>query len=556
MKWVPILNLLLLITGITNAQCPQNIGFEDGTFGKWQCYAGEIYNTGFIYLQPYPPLDGTHNIMSASSIPDRDPYGGFPVLCPNGSKYSVKLGNNNADQGAERMSYTFEVPAGQDYSLVLNYAVVLQNPGHLEFEQPRFKVQIYNVTDDKYLDCPSFDFVSSSDLPGFQQGRFRGSPVDVLYKDWSSTSINLIGYAGKTMRLEFTTNDCARGGHFGYAYFDIIENCSTAITGNTYCSGQTAVTLIGPSGFAKYKWYNDQDLSTVIDTGSILKVTPAPPNGTRYTLKVEPYLGIGCADILHTIISKVPAGFTFNVIDSLFICKGSSVDLSTAISAGTTPGLNISYFIDPALSTYVKKPKAISEEGTYYIRATSAEGCLNAFPVYVKVLDLSQFQVKDIHVTYPAKADLSTAIIAQPKTQYQFFTDAAATKQLSNYYAVDPGHYYVKVTTDLGCETIAPVVIIGDPPPPYVISAPTAFTPNADGVNDIFSISIKGYVSLEKLKIFNRYGTPVFEGKTNTWDGALKGRVVAPGTYYWMLDGKNDYDGSRVRKTGVITLVK
>ena len=557
-KWLLIFTVFFLLTEKIRAQCPQNIGFEDGTFNNWVCYSGDIDPEGKISLNPILPTDGIHTIESASTQPKLDPYGLFPVLCPNGSNYSVKLGNNKAFAGAEALSYTFNIPPGQDYSLILNYAVVLQNPGHEPFEQPRFTVRVFNVTDNTYLTCPSFDFVSSSKSgeEGFQIAKPKGADADVLYKDWASTSINLIGYAGKTMRLEFTTNDCTKGGHFGYAYFDIVGSCSTAITGNTYCSGQPSVTLQGPSGFSSYKWFNEQDPSTLLGTSRILKITPAPANGARYKLLVEPYLGIGCSDILYTTISKIPSGFSFGVANTLFVCKGSSADLSTAIGAGTTPGLSFSYFTDAELSKYVNSPKAVTEEGTYYINAVSAEGCTNFLPVYVKVVDLSLVQISDIHVTFPTKVDLNNAFTHQPHTQYEFFSDAAATKPLSNYFAVGAGTYYVKAKNDLGCEGISPVRVINDPPPPYEISAPSAFTPNADGVNDIFSVTVKGFVSLNKLRICNRYGTTVFEGKTLNWDGTVKATVVPPGIYYWIFEGVNDYDGTSVRKTGPVTVIK
>ncbi|MFX8914776.1 hypothetical protein ABTM95_19250, partial [Acinetobacter baumannii] len=85
-----------------------------------------------------------------------------------------------------------------------------------------------------YVDCPSFSFVASGNLPGFQLSNI-GS--DVYFKPWSPVSIKLVGYAGKTIRLEFTTNDCTKGGHFGYAYLDVNENCTSPIDGNVYCNG-------------------------------------------------------------------------------------------------------------------------------------------------------------------------------------------------------------------------------------------------------------------------------------------------------------------------------
>ena len=136
------------------------------------------------------------------------------------------------------------------------------------FSNPKFTAQVFDLTDNKYIDCPSFDFVSSSALPGFKLSPIqKHGNAQIYYKDWSTATIDLRAYAGKTMRLEFTTNDCTIGGHFGYAYLDINENNETAITGNTYCATQKSLTLFGPNGFAGYQWYNANDLKTQIGTG-------------------------------------------------------------------------------------------------------------------------------------------------------------------------------------------------------------------------------------------------------------------------------------------------
>jgi hypothetical protein len=127
--------LLFLISIKIYGQCPLNIGFENGTFNNWVCYAGGP--TGVITVTQTDPLTDRHTIIDNNSSL-LDPYGQFPVAYPNGSKYSVKLGNDQTGSQAERVTYTFVVPAGQAYSLILNYAVVLQNPSHFRLSAAPF----------------------------------------------------------------------------------------------------------------------------------------------------------------------------------------------------------------------------------------------------------------------------------------------------------------------------------------------------------------------------------------------------------------------------------
>ncbi|MFX8844599.1 hypothetical protein ABTM93_19120, partial [Acinetobacter baumannii] len=85
--------LLLLFQTKLAAQCPSNIGFETGDFTNWVCYAGGINAQGVISVQPTSPIYGRHTMLKNTFPQQIDQYGKFPVNCPNGSDYSIKLGN-------------------------------------------------------------------------------------------------------------------------------------------------------------------------------------------------------------------------------------------------------------------------------------------------------------------------------------------------------------------------------------------------------------------------------------------------------------------------------
>jgi len=75
-----------------------------------------------------------------------------------------------------------------------------------------------------------------------------------------------------------------------------------------------------------------------------------------------------------------------------------------------------------------------------------------------------------------------------------------------------------------------------------------AFTPNEDGVNDMWDFLNLDFYSQVELAIFDRNGTRVFECKTNdcTWDGKMNGKELAPGPYFYTMylnGGKRKYQG-------------
>ena len=86
---------------------------------------------------------------------------------------------------------------------------------------------------------------------------------------------------------------------------------------------------------------------------------------------------------------------------------------------------------------------------------------------------------------------------------------------------------------------------------------PNAFSPNGDGLNDIFRAIPVGIVSTDWFRVFNRFGQLVFE--TNQWlkgwDGKFKGKTQPVGTYVWVIKGI-DKNGKVIEMKGTVTLMK
>ena len=85
---------------------------------------------------------------------------------------------------------------------------------------------------------------------------------------------------------------------------------------------------------------------------------------------------------------------------------------------------------------------------------------------------------------------------------------------------------------------------------------PNAFSPNGDGINDVFVIRTPYLVEFA-LRIFNRWGEEVFASNDImvAWDGTFQGKPQEVGTYIYYLDAVND-EGERVRRSGSVILVR
>ena len=442
--------ILFKVSAISQSTCPVNIGFEEGSFENWECNLGTITRAeGTISLRPSQPSSGRHTLIQ-NSYPQRlDFYGGFPVNCPNGSGYSIQLGNSRTGAEVERLSYTFTIPQDQNnYSIIYNYAVVFENPDHADWEQPKFTANIFDVSNDTYIGCSSFSYTASSNLPGFKESTEKEK---VFYKSWTPVTIKLSGCAGKTIRLEFTTNDCSRGGHFGYAYLDVNQNCSSPVSGNVYCANAQSLTLTAPFGFSGYRWFN-ADFSTVLGSDNTLIINPIPPVNTSFAVEVIPYPDQGCLDTVYTKTVYSPVALELKVPNAVAGCISTGIDLTaSSLTSGSSSGLTYSYFTDISQTNYVSTPKFISRSGTYYIQATNSVGCTSFKKIDATVEPFPAFTVTDPKFVYrPATINLSKTVSSAAGLTflYSFWADTLATKELATpEYIGKTGTYFIKANS-------------------------------------------------------------------------------------------------------------
>jgi gliding motility-associated-like protein len=92
------------------------------------------------------------------------------------------------------------------------------------------------------------------------------------------------------------------------------------------------------------------------------------------------------------------------------------------------------------------------------------------------------------------------------------------------------------------------------------IEIPSAFSPNNDGINDSWIIEISEIYTNITLRVYNRWGTLVYENLNNVngdyWTGNGKNSKPLPvGTYYFILE-YDGTDGQKNNLTGPITIIR
>ncbi len=135
----------------------------------------------------------------------------------------------------------------------------------------------------------------------------------------------------------------------------------------------------------------------------------------------------------------------------------------------------------------------------------------------------------------------------------------ADTVLLQTNLASVAGCYYVTAVDSAQNESAPSVEQCADNCPQY--SLPDVFTPNNDGVNDVFSPFPYKYVQSVDMKIYNRWGSLVFETTDPdiNWKGTVKNgdKSCSTGVYYYVCTvNELTLEGVKPRQlTGTVTLL-
>jgi len=114
--------------------------------------------------------------------------------------------------------------------------------------------------------------------------------------------------------------------------------------------------------------------------------------------------------------------------------------------------------------------------------------------------------------------------------------------------------YQLEVTTDKGCRAVARenVGVF------YYLAMPNAFTPNGDGVNDLFRIPASVPVNILRFSVYNRTGIMVFTtaNRSEGWDGRWNNKPQPAGTYVWFVQYKELRTGKTLTSKGTVGLIR
>lgn len=188
--------------------------------------------------------------------------------------------------------------------------------------------------------------------------------------------------------------------------------------------------------------------------------------------------------------------------------------------------------------TTCPNPKALPPLGVtnYYVLITTDVGCKDTLKAEITV------NPKPVIESFPADTTIKFGQSIVLQAFGGSFYTWTPTATLNDSYSGSPlatpketTHYVVTGANEFGCIALDTSIVRIDYRSPVLI--PNAFSPNGDGLNDVFGVENFKFQRLLEFRVFDRWGKQVFEttSPTKGWDGTIDGKKAAQEVYYYII---------------------
>lgn len=276
----------------------------------------------------------------------------------------------------------------------------------------------------------------------------------------------------------------------------------------------------------------------------------------------------GCRDTTIHELEYFPLPNSLQInMDDAHICLDETVSFSNISSPLNENYSSIWSFED---SIFLEGQEAIysySDIGIYavHLAVTNPFGCQidSTFEGVIQVepypMAEFSFQPQEISSLFP---DVHFTDESKEATNWlwDFGNGDISTLQNPNYTYADTGQFQVQLIVSNLADCMDSAVHTLRVIPEVAYFLPNAFTPNYDGVNDIFVGTGRfEYITNFQLTIWNRWGELVFQtnNPTEGWNGKKNnmGAQISPGVYVYKVDYENP-QGKKVEQKGFVTLIR
>jgi gliding motility-associated-like protein len=233
------------------------------------------------------------------------------------------------------------------------------------------------------------------------------------------------------------------------------------------------------------------------------------------------------------------------------------------VSGGTAP---YTYSLNGSIHSSLNQFENLAQ-GNYVIEVKDVNGCVQSFPIIVKQperlsVDLGATILMETGDTVELSPILN--IVPDASTSYWWTGDGSIdcpTCPIINISPTEQTIIRVEVTDSNGCKGADDVTVMVKKKRRVFI--PAAFSPNNDGINDVFYVFGGIEVArIESMQVFNRWGDEVFlkedfppNEESEGWNGLHRGEVLNPSVFVYRIVVRF-VDGSKENFYGDVSLLK
>ena len=297
--------------------------------------------------------------------------------------------------------------------------------------------------------------------------------------------------------------------------------------------------------------------------GNIRNVSHTYNDTGTYNISVS--FDNGCSKAVYTqqitAYSKPEAAFSL-INTSNIICDGDSVKINITKQTGDFNKLywgDDNLFYSPPVTSHF-----YNNTGSYLVQLIAnrinniGTVCADTAVQLIKIAERPQTTVsKDNDINCISG---STYLHATGGAYYLWMPDTTLSNARINNPLAQPlvsKFYHVAITAASGCivhDSVFVKVDFSNADNGFPVAS--AFTPNGDGLNDLFGIKYWGVVTDFDFKVFDRRGDILFATTDpfKKWDGAFKGTMQTRGTYVYQIRAKTNC-GTVYRK-GTVVLIR
>lgn len=315
------------------------------------------------------------------------------------------------------------------------------------------------------------------------------------------------------------------------------------------------------SGYV-YSWSPGIGLSA----GYGQSVETTPPNTITYTVQVTDQCGsLPATDTVLIEVIEVPDAL-FEVLDTNIACSPHNCSL-----INLTPGtIDAVWTINN--ETVYRGPRIELQhlsEGEYDVQleALTHNNCtakiVKKRHIHVLAPPLARFSFRNNEINENDNAVFVVNESSDNATSFEWFVNGEQFSHKKSpvfNFTGKPDSYNIKLIAEnqYGCESEYNKELIVDPE--FNLFIPNAFTPNADGLNDVFAPIVRGAdPDAFEIQIYNRWGQLIFESRTlsTPWDGRINNNIAPMGSYVWKIQLTRPVNGlESYEKTGSVSLIK